>query len=81
MKTKFNAIKALAARGYTKAVLVPATLAVAASSSHAAGIDEFLDAVDLSGVSTKVTAVCLLVVSIALVFKGPDLAKRVIRKV
>jgi hypothetical protein len=37
--------------------------------------------VDLSGVSTKVGAAALLIVGIALVFKGPAIAKRVISKV
>lgn len=45
------------------------------------GITAALDAVDLSGVATAVGAIALVVVAIALVFKGPDIAKRVIRKV
>lgn len=79
-----NSIRQLAARGYTKAVLVPASLLVAATASNAQstdGIGSALDAVDLSGVNTKVAAAGLLIVAIALVFKGPDLAKRVVRKV
>lgn len=43
--------------------------------------DPFFDAISLDGVSAKVIAVGLLVVGIALAFKGPDIAKRVIRKV
>lgn len=80
-----KAIKQLIARGYTKAVLVPATLLVAAGTASAqttsSGLDQFFDAIDLSGVNAKVVAAGLLIVGIALVFKGPDLAKRVIRKV
>jgi len=47
----------------------------------ASGIDAALDAVDLSGIVTKVAAAGLVIVAIALAFKGPDLAKRVTRKV
>lgn len=43
--------------------------------------DAFLDAVDLGGVSTGVIAAGLLIVGIAIAFKGPDIAKRLIRKV
>ena len=49
--------------------------------AQSTGIDSILDAVSLSGIETKVVAACLLIVGIALVFKGPDLAKRIIRKV
>ena len=45
------------------------------------GITTALAAVDLSGVTTGVVAAALIVVAIALVFKGPDIAKRVIKKV
>ncbi|VTY21866.1 Uncharacterised protein [Xylophilus ampelinus] len=78
-----NKIKALAARGYTKAVLVPATLMVAAASASAqttSSWDQFFDAVDFSGVSAKVVAGGLLIIGIAVAFKGPDLAKRLVRK-
>jgi len=44
-------------------------------------LDQFFDAIGLSTVSGKVIAVGLIIVGIALAFKGPDLAKRVIRKV
>ncbi|HZY18628.1 MAG TPA: hypothetical protein VFE82_09105 [Ramlibacter sp.] len=43
--------------------------------------DAFFDAIGLSGVTAKVVAVGVLIVGIALAFKGPDLAKRVVRKV
>lgn len=45
------------------------------------GITTAIAAVDLSGVATAVGALALIVVAIALVFKGPDIAKRVIKKV
>ena len=58
-------------------------LAFATGAARAAdnGITTMLAAVDLAGVSTAVGAICLVVVGIALIFKGPDIAKRVIRKV
>lgn len=77
-------LKQLAARGYTRAVVGTGLLAssmIASAQTSSTGIDSILDAVDLSGISTKVIAMGLLIVGIALVFKGPDLAKRVIRKV
>jgi hypothetical protein len=44
-------------------------------------IVQFIEAVGLAGVSAAVIAAGLLIVGIALAFKGPDLGKRVIRKV
>lgn len=44
-------------------------------------ISTILDSVDLTGIATKVAAAALVVVVVALTFKGPDVAKRVIRKV
>jgi hypothetical protein len=42
---------------------------------------QFIDAVGLDGISAAVIAAGLIVVAIAMAFKGPDLGKRVIRKV
>lgn len=78
-----KSIKALIARGYTKGVLVPATLMVAAGAASAqttSSWDQYFDAVDFSGVATKVVAGGLLIIGIAVAFKGPDLAKRLVRK-
>lgn len=61
--------------------LLTAASVGALNSAHADGITAALTAVDLSGVATAVGAVALVIVAIALVFKGPDIAKRVIRKV
>lgn len=60
---------------------VTALTVAAASHAQSTGINEVLDAVDLSGIGAKVGAAALLIVAIALVFKGPTLAKRVISKV
>jgi hypothetical protein len=46
-----------------------------------ADIADALDAVDLAGVVTKVAAAALIIVGIALAFKGPDVAKRLVKKV
>lgn len=54
---------------------------VAKAASAADGITAALAAVDLSGVGVAVGAAGLAIVAIALVFKGPDIAKRVVRKV
>jgi uncharacterized membrane protein len=62
-----------------------AALVLASAGSFAQtatnGITAALAGVDLSGVATTVGTAALVVVTIALVFKGPDIAKRVIRKV
>lgn len=65
-----------------RAAVVLAT-AAAAVPAHAqtSSWDQFFDAVDMSGVSAKVIAAGVLIVGIAVAFKGPDLAKRVVRKV
>lgn len=60
---------------------VTAMTVAAASHAQSTGINEVLDAVDLSGISAKVGAAALVIVAIALVFKGPTLAKRIISKV
>ena len=52
------------------------------NSAHAAGpIDDMLGAIDLSSIATKIGALGLVIVAIALVFKGPAIAKRIISKV
>ena len=72
---KFGA-KALAVAGV-------ATLGASSAFAQAAGnpITTMLDSVDIGGVATAVAAIGLLIVGVALTFKGPDVAKRVIRKV
>ena len=81
---KFSRFSAATRSTYAKVAMLP-LMALAAVQAHAAGeatgIDAMLDAVDLSGISTKVAAAGLLIVGIALVFKGPALAKRIISKV
>lgn len=75
----FNAARKYGAKiaaGTTVLVLSGVTMAQTTD-----GISAALGAVDLSGVGTKVGAAALLIVGIALMFKGPDIAKRVVRKV
>lgn len=68
------------ARKYgSKAAAAGMTMAVTAS--HAAGIDDLFDAVDVSGIATKVTALAVVIVGIALVMKGPSVVKRIIAKI
>lgn len=69
------------ARKYGAKIAVASSGLMFAALSHADGITDSLDAVDLSGIATKVGAAGLAIIAVALVFKGPDLAKRVIRKV
>ncbi len=58
------------------------TLALStAARAQGTGIDTLFDAIDLSGISAKVMALGVLIVGIALVFKGPALAKRIISKI
>jgi len=56
-------------------------VAAAAHAQAVSPLETMLDEVDLAGLSVKIIAVGVLIVGIALAFKGPDLAKRVIRKV
>lgn len=57
-------------------------LAMHGAMAQTAGpFDAFFDAIGLDGVTAKIVAVGVLIVGIALAFKGPDLAKRVVRKV
>ena len=68
----------VAAVGTTLALLGSRAMAQTADPSV---LDQFIDAIGLNTVSGKVIAAGLLIVGIALAFKGPDLGKRVIRKV
>ena len=65
------------------AVAGAATLGASSAFAQTAGnpITAMLDAVDIGGVAAAVAAIALLIVGVALTFKGPDVAKRVIRKV
>lgn len=63
--------------------LIPAAMAAqSAMAQEASGpIETMLEGISLGGVATAVAAIGLVLVAIALTFKGPDVAKRVIRKV
>lgn len=74
----FQAIKNKAAQLSTAAGLAILSM----SSARAAGpIDDLFGAIDLTTVAAAVLAVGLLVVGIAMSFKGIDLSKRAVRKV
>ena len=77
----FKALQTAASSAYLRAGAVIG-LAAAPLFAHAdTAIDTIMDSVDLSGITVKVVAAALLIVGIALAFKGPDLGKRVVRKV
>lgn len=63
------------------ALLGGSAMALTSRAFAVDGITSALAAVDLSGVATAVGAIALVIVAVALIFKGPDIAKRVIRKV
>ena len=71
------------ARKYGARVLAVAggTLAGGAAMAQTNPIVTVLDSVTLDGIAAAVAAAALVVVAIALTFKGPDVAKRIIRKV
>lgn len=72
----FQAIKNKAAQ-----LTAVAGLAIMSVSAHAGPIDDLFGAIDLTTVAAAVLAVGLLVVGIAMSFKGIDLSKRAVRKV
>lgn len=84
MKAKLARLQTLAANQYAKAGAL-VTMGLMASGAHAAEGDNPLttlfDAVDLSGISTKVLAMGVIIVGIAIAFKGPSLVKRIIGKI
>ena len=78
----FNKTRAIA-RQYGAKVVAGSVGALAFVSAHAAegGIDSLFDGVDLSGISAKVLAMAAVIVTIALVIKGPSIVKRIISKI
>jgi hypothetical protein len=72
MKVVFNPMR--------KAVALAVVTALSAGQAMA-DVSATLDAVDLTGIATKLAALALLIVGIALAFKGPALAKRIINRV
>jgi len=76
----FQKTRAIARKFGAKAVAATG-MAMAVSASHAAGIDDLFDAVDVAGIAAKVTALALVIVGIALVMKGPSVVKRIIAKI
>ncbi|QPS10793.1 hypothetical protein I6G66_12705 [Delftia acidovorans] len=69
------------ARKYGAKIAAATAIAMAATASHAAGMDDLLDSIDLSSTSTKIGALALVIVGIALVMKGPSVVKRIIAKI
>ena len=80
LKVPMNNIRSrLGARA--SAALVTLMLVNQAMAQAADPLTAALDSVDLSGLVTKIAAAGLVIVAIALAFKGPALAKRVVSKV
>lgn len=80
----FNATYNLARKYGSKAaaVAVLATASVGAFAQEAGNpIVELLGGVSLAGVAAAVLALAVVIIAIALTMKGPDVAKRIIRKV
>lgn len=69
------------ARKYGAKIVAATGTAMAVSASHAAGMEDLFDAVDVAGIAAKVTALALVIVGIALVMKGPSVVKRIIAKI
>ena len=73
------------ARKYGSKALALAALGTASVGAFAQTSDNpivtVLGAVSLAGVAAAIAALALIVVAIALTMKGPDVAKRIIRKV
>ena len=69
------------ARKYGAKIVAATGTAMAVTASHAAGMDDLLDSIDLSGIATKIGAIALVIVGIALVMKGPSVVKRIIAKI
>jgi hypothetical protein len=72
------------ARKYGSKALALAALGTASVGAFAQAANpliEVLDSVSLTGVAAAIAALALLIVAIALTMKGPDVAKRIIRKV
>ena len=66
----------------SQAFLAAGVMVASAVPAPAAGEwDAFIDAVDLSGIAAKVIAAGLLIIGVAIAYKGPGLAKRIVRTV
>lgn len=80
----FQKTRAVARKYGAKLGAGVATMAVGASAfaqTSTNPIVTLLGEISLDGVAAAIAAVCVVLVAIALTLKGPDVAKRVIRKV
>lgn len=72
-------------RKYGAKIAAVGSLAVLGASAHAAAGDnpllDVLNSIDITGIGAAVAVLALAIVAIALTFKGPDLGKRVIKKI
>ena len=80
MNQKLQTLRTLANRTALRAGVATGA-ALMAVQSHAAGIDDLFAEVDIAGIATKVTALAVVIVGIALMIKGPSIVKRIIAKI
>jgi hypothetical protein len=69
------------AQKYGAKVATGAGVLAMTAAAHAGPIDDLFAEIDLTTVAAAVLAIGLLVVGIAMSFKGIDLSKRAVRKV
>jgi hypothetical protein len=78
-----KAIRTLRSKASKFAALAAVTVMTTAANAQVAagGFDAAIDAVDLSGLAVKIAAASLLIIGVAIAFKGSTLGKRVVNKV
>lgn len=74
-------MKTLAQKFVATAAVLGSAVGMASANAVGSGLDTILAAIDITTVSASVVALAVLLVGIQLVFKGPDISKRVITKV
>ena len=74
-------MKTLAQKVVATTAVLGSMVGMASANAAGSGLDTILAAVDITTVSASVVALAVLLVGIQLVFKGPDISKRVITKV
>ena len=75
-----NSFKSRKARLAQMAALASVAVMSSPAMAQASNWDAFFDAVDFTGVSAKVIVGGVAIVAIAIAYKGPDLAKRLVKK-
>lgn len=68
-------------KSFLKPVAVGAGALALSGASHAGPIDDMFASIDLTTVAAAVLAIGLVIIGIAMSYKGVDLSKRAVRKV